>query len=257
MGTAGFLACSHAAAQEAPEKEFRILDQEVIKIGPRSIIYNWVETPVLKPQPKPVAPLPPRAPSAEELALTRQWEAKSDVSLFLSSTVFDHRVTEVRWWREGGEYVIWSDIDFNLFRGLFGIETTDTRYNFFLGIGNESSADVQEWNEAVDKQRLPANLKRQIPSLPVAVTPGASSYKVISVPKTGNHVEALKALADLHRYYDANRDRLASEYAESEAARITQEQWNKEHPPLPQNATINFFPIRSVHAAQGEEEVKK
>ena len=80
---------------------------------------------------------------------------------------------------------------------------------------------------------------------------------MISVPKTGNYAEALKALTDLHRYYDANRDRLTREYAEAEAARIAQEQWNKEHPPIPKDTVTNFFPIRSDYLRRDEAGVQK
>lgn len=239
-------------ANTKPKAVFRVLDQQVLDLGNRSIFYNRVETPVLKPQPPPALAPVSRPPTAAELEMMRKWNAKADVSLFLSATVYDRRITEVRWWRENGEYVIWTTIDFNFLRGLCQFETSDTRYSFLLGIGNETSADIAAWNAEIDKRGLPASYKHQIPTLPslLGAASGNSTYKVVSTPKAGNHAAVLKAFDELHRYYDANRDRLVREYEESEAARIAQEKWNKEHPPIPQDTSINFFPIKSVQTGQ-------
>ena len=49
----------------------------------------------------------------------------------------------------------------------------------------------------------------------------------------------------MHRYYEANRVRLADDYAKREANRIAQEQWLQEHPPLPKDTVINFWPKKS------------
>ena len=59
---------------ESPESEqevrqFRVLDSQEVDLGDRSIIFNRVETPILKPQPVPLAtpaPTPAPIPSAEE-----------------------------------------------------------------------------------------------------------------------------------------------------------------------------------------------
>jgi hypothetical protein len=118
----------------------RVVESREIDLGDRSLIFNRVEPPVLKPQPEPASTpvAAPSQPSAEELQWMRERESKPDVFMFLSCTVYDRAVTEVRWQREDGQYVVWSSIDFNHLRGLLDFETTDARYSVFLGIGNES-----------------------------------------------------------------------------------------------------------------------
>lgn len=215
----------------------RILDSQTVDLGVRSITYNRVETPVLKPQPSFAPSSPPFAfipPTAEELAALRAWEAKSDVLLFLSCTVFEHQMTEVRWWRDDGEYVVWSGIDFNYLRSLFDFETEATRYTVLLGIGDASWEDFRAWNAA--KQRRPA--------FPYGASSSAA-YQMVSFPKTGIDPEAKAAFDAIHAYFAAHRERLIWNYEESERSRAAQEAWLKAHPPQPKNTTVYYFPIRS------------
>lgn len=229
--------------------ETRVLDSQEVDLGPRSIIYNRLETPALKPQPTP-APAPPArrqaAPTAEELVAIRAWEAKTDVFLFLSCTVFDRKVTEVRWWREDGEYIVWSGIDFNYLRSILDFETDTTRYLIFLGIGDESMDSLREWNAEVDRRGLSADLKRSLSLLPV-LSSSSPQYRIVSYPKTGIAPEAKAAFDAIHQYFNSNRERLISEFEASEQARIAHEAWLKAHPPQPKDTTINFFPIRSSY----------
>lgn len=53
--------------------------------------------------------------------------------------------------------------------------------------------------------------------------------------------EILKALDALHTFFDANRQRLAEDYAKQETARIERERWLKEHPPVPKDTVINYW----------------
>lgn len=69
-------------------------------------------------------------------------------------------------------------------------------------------------------------------------------------------MEALRALEEIHRYYDANYARLAREYEESETARIAHEEWQRQHPPMAKDTTINFFPIESAYRAEQESQKK-
>lgn len=68
---------AHAAesSSESESRQFRVLDSQEVILGPRSIIYNRVETPPLLPQPAPVekatTPIIEHTPTAEELAEMR------------------------------------------------------------------------------------------------------------------------------------------------------------------------------------------
>lgn len=250
------LAAQDTERLERTPLQLRVLESQEVDFGNRSIFYNRVETPVLKPRPEPrQAPVEsPRAPTAEEMAWMREWESKRDLTFFLSSTVYDREVTYVRWWRDDGEYVLWSSIDFNYLRGLMDFETQTTRYSVMLGIGEESREQVEKWNaEAAQDPELQAYARRENFdfSLPVpprkipGATPFRSAYQFVSVPATGIDPEVRSALDALHRQFDANRKQLVADYEASEAERIAHEQWLKDNPPVPKDTTINFFPIRS------------
>lgn len=257
----GSMAQSDVEKPQRTPLRLRVLESQEVDFGNRSIFYNRVETPVLKARPKPrQAPVePPRAPTPEELEQIRIGESKRDVTLFLSSTVYDRDVTYVRWQREDGEYVLWSSIDFNYLRGLMTFETPESRYSVFLGIGNESRKQVEEWNAQAERDpELKAYSKKEgidfrLPLPPRRIpgaTPARSAYQSVSVPKTGVDPEVTRALDELHRHFDANRAQLVRDFEASEIARIAHEEWVKEHPPVPKDTTINFFPIRSVQAAR-------
>lgn len=248
-GVCCFLSAQERATVPETVAKARIVDSQVVDLGERSITYNLVEPPVLKPEPAP-SPAPPlRQPAtltAAELEEIRVWEAKSDLFLFLSCTVFDRKVTEISWWREEGEYIIWSGIDFNHLQGIVEFETATTRYSLFLAVGEDSLDSLREWDAEVSKSGLSSTLKRPLPVLPVTISL-SSQYQIVKFPKTGIEPEVKAALDDLHQYYDASGEQLARQFNESEKARIAQEEWLKANPPQPKDTTINFFPIRSSH----------
>ncbi|MEQ1933518.1 MAG: hypothetical protein ABL962_06530, partial [Fimbriimonadaceae bacterium] len=70
---------------------------------------------------------------------------------------------------------------------------------------------------------------------------GGSRYVIISAPEKADG-EAFRGIDDLHRYYDAHKDELIAEWKQNEADRIAREQWLKEHPPVPQDTVIQFWP---------------
>lgn len=214
---------SAALALDAPP---RILDQQVIDYGTHKVTLNLVETPVLKLPPAPVVARPPAL-------VVNEVPAVPVGTLYLACTIYNRQATEVRWSREDGEYVIWSGVDFNLLRGLSDFEVAGKWYTVSLGIGD---ADQDGSGEAAMPWPAPA--------------PG--TFKIISSPEKGADPEAIRAIESLHQYFAANRDQLAREYQEGEAARIAKEKWDLEHPPVPQDITVNYFPIRSSYLDGGK-----
>lgn len=247
------------AVEASSGLNLRILDQQEVDLGDHSIIFNRVETPVLKPRVE--ASIPPadvsQRPSAEELAEILRQEAKRDVLMFLSCTVYDRRIAEVRWTRDDGQYVLWSGVDFNHLRDMLYFESGDTCYTLFMGIGNESINDVRRWNSEVDAD---FELRNYEPDLRFPVPPtqfigeiaSRSVYRLVSFPQTGIDPEAKAALDSLHQYYETNRSRLTREYEDSEAENAARAEWLRANPPRPKNMTINFFPIRSSAGGQGK-----
>jgi len=232
--------------------ELRVLESQEIDLGERSIIFNRVETPKLQPRPEPVVEKPREetALTSEEMELYRKWAEKEQVTLFLSTTVYDRQVTKVSWCRPEGEYVFWSSIDFNFLRPLFDFETPEVRYMVLLGIGDETTEEVKRWNAEVLRQKYPLEWQWPLPPL-VSQIPGAtashSAYSMVKVPKEGADPTVIKTLDDLHQHFDLNRAELVRQFEESEARRIAREQWLKENPPQPKDTTINFFPIKSIY----------
>lgn len=220
------LASATFAAEPGALDNPRVLESVEVDLGDRSVFYNRVKTPALKPQPKPVAQAPAAVeaePTAEELAELAAWNAKADFMLFLSCTVYDEAVTEIHWQHEGGDYAIWSGIDFNHLRGAAGFETERARFTLFLGIGDESSES--------------ANVT--IPGVPTG------EYRIVSFPPGGISPEVVLAMDELHAFYNQHQEQLRQAYELSEAKRLEQEAWDRANPPVPKDTVINYFPIRS------------
>lgn len=227
-----------AGVSEKPAIKFQVLEQKRINLGTRSIFLNRVVPPVL-----PELPPPPPPPTAEQIAAAQaEWERlgphKKYEILFLSATVYDRKVTEVRWFGRKGESKIFSNIDFNYLRGAGEFETEDTVYMLLMGIGDETSEQVEGFNQYAAEQGWPKKSWKQIPK-PETFSPARSEYMVMedAVPLE----EDLAAMDALHVYFDTNKQRLIDGYNKLEVANAERAQWLKEHPPIPKDTIINFW----------------
>lgn len=231
-----------ATGETGARLNFRVIDGIEVKLPTRSIFYQRVAPP---------KPLPPRLPApapettplspAEAAAAKARAQKKFDV-LMISATVYDRRVTELRWYVGGHEYRAWSNIDFNYIAGHGEIETEDTVYLLIMGIGNDSAEAVEAANQ--NAAAFGSSWRKELPTAE-SFSGKRSEYLLANVEKETPPPEALAPLDALHTYYDANRQRLAEEYIRREANRSAREQWLKEHPPVPQNTVINFWPKKS------------
>ncbi len=210
----------------------------------RSIIYNKVVPPVL---PEPPAPLPP--PTAEQIAAAKAAAEAADrihppkkfEMLFLSTTVYDRSVTEIRWFSEKRESRVFSNIDFNYVAGLSWFETADTDYMLLMGIGNETAEDVEGFNQYAREQGWPKRFWKQVPPRN-SFSLTRSEYAVVQDEQhTAPPETELAALDALHVYFDAHKERLIEEYHKREAANAAREQWLKDHPPIPKDTVINYW----------------
>lgn len=64
---------SETAATEREPRQLRVLDSQEVILGPRSMIYNRVETPSLLPQPAPAERAAARAEREAAWAAHEQW----------------------------------------------------------------------------------------------------------------------------------------------------------------------------------------
>lgn len=235
--------------QEPPP--LRVLDSLEVNLGPRSIIYNRVETPVLKAQPAPAqetaAPVVEYVSTAEELEEMRRWEALSQVSLFLNCTVYDGRLSEVSFRQGDFEVVFLSSVNFHYLSHLFDLQTEDTYYFLFMGIGDSTKEEFNQKHKEFLRDKSPDLVSSGLLApLAPGGTASASTWHVTS--KGPVPAEVLRTIEDLHTYFDANRDVLIAQHTEREAARIAHEQWLKDNPPQPKDTVIQFFPIQSDHS---------
>ena len=228
----------------------QVLDSQEVDLGPRSIIYNRVATPVLKPTPvlTPVVVVPEAVPTAAELEEMQRLESKRYAYAFLSCTVYDNQCTEVEWYEDGQWVSFLTTINFHYLSQLSDFETPDSFYSIFMGLGDCSREEFEGLSEALLAGNAFGFHSRPWPFglLWRQAQTGKSAWQITTARPVSS--EVTQAIDDLHRYFDANRDRLIREYNESEAARLAREQWLKENPPLPKDSVVEFFPIHSRHA---------
>jgi len=205
-------------------------------VGGGSTTYELVEKPLLKPElaPRMVAPVKaPVAATAAEIEQNRLWEAKRQVFISWSGTVYNEGVSEVRWWEEGKEFIILSSINFNTFGFLTDFETVDSVYSFMFFLGEDS---LRELKDGTRRNQL--TLLKSIPSQ-------TSRYVIISPAQGQLSAGNLQTLNDLHRYYDQHQTKLVQDYQELQALQRKQEAWLKANPPQPADSVVTYFPILS------------
>jgi hypothetical protein len=166
----------------------------------------------------------------------------------LSATVYDHRATLLRWFGSNGRmFEAWSNIDFNLMRGVGAVQQGDTEhYLLYLGLGNVDTARLAaRWSEFGRSYRPPA-----IPTLP----PLAETQPTLVVTKgdpTSAEMNALNALHELYRLehprLKASHERMCILNAQLAAERIA-------NPPKPPDLIIKSCRVSgqaTIPAAKG------
>ncbi len=222
----------------------RVLESQAVDLGNRTIIYNRVETPLLKPvaalMPTPEIVANPTPLTSEEQAEALRWEQMEYQGFYPSATAYEGKGSEVFVWTQDGGVRFLSSIDFRYFQPLYGFEGEGVYYSTFFMLDLWTDVAVAE-AKAEDP-----SLVIECPHFPQEVD-GVSQFEVISPSPGEENEKAIAAMEALHVFYDQNRVKLIQEYHEGEAARIAHEQWLKDHPPIPQDTVINYFPIRSNH----------
>ncbi len=229
-----FVFAQDTPAPPNPPIHFQVLGTTTINLGNRSAIYNLVAPPLLPPTPTPEPPTTPPLTAEQMQALEAQLPPpKKNVALFLSASVYDHQITRLSWSDENGRHVAFSNLDFNYFTGPGFFETADTSYFLLMGIGNETREGA-----AANNVQLPALSQ---------FSPTQSQYIVVQDGSNPPTAESLKWIDDTHTYFDANKQRMIDSYNKLVADNLARAQWLKDHPPVPQNTVINFWPVQSTN----------
>lgn len=229
----------------AADEAKKVLSTTTIDLGDRSVIYQRVEPPMVTVPVVVQQTVTSTRTAAETAALMAQARRVVQVTLSLSCTVHDSGVTEVRWSHEGAEYRALSSIDFNTARGVSGFEVDGKRYTVFMGVGRAMSQSTLARLQA-SGTKLPASMAQPAPALPASVMAdiaqnGGSRYVVLSAPEQAD-AAAFAGMDALHTYFDAHKADIVAAWNQSEAERVAHEQWLKDHPPVPQDTVIQFWP---------------
>ena len=186
------------------------------------------------------------ADAADETISPDEAPPRPQRHLFLSATVYEGPVTELRWHHAGREYHAFSTIDFRDFGGINEIATADADHHFFMGLG------PGERDSAPDGAPVPS-----AGELAVLLDP-ARGYLLVEPAITGADggvaggidatalAEGLAVIEAMHRHHRAHRAELqaARQRRETlEAARERHERELRENPPEPLPTVINFAPI--------------
>ncbi len=234
-----------------PALNLQVLESHRINLGNRALIFNRVVPPVLPPAAPTSLPSAEQLASAEAIAAQEETEKPSQM-LVLSATVYDRQVTAIRWFHEGHEYQAFSNIDFNFVAGLGAFETAEAWYSVVLGLGNQTRAEAIADNQRAISQGWPASALKTVPSLS-EFSSQRSEYRLVGgeLPPPA----AIQALDALHRYFDANKTSLITAYQQRLVEQAEREKYQREHPPVPQDTVINYWPKKSsvyLNAEGGE-----
>lgn len=215
------------AAKEAPGvrkgiNQSPILDELELRKGAGSTVFRRVVPPV-----EPVVPAKVAAHSGAAVAEEAAGAVKRSEVLLLSATVFDQRVTELKWTLDGRQFRAWSNVDFNNFTGVTQVESGDTVFSVMLALDNQSAADAAASGEL--PKDLPAAAKFQKP-VAYFVEQGAEAP-----------AESLAGLDALHVYFETNRGQLIA----AAAQRAAQPQPTPNEPQPVGRTVLEFWPKKS------------
>jgi hypothetical protein len=230
----------------------KILDRHEVDLGNRTITYDRLETPRLKPMPTPTPVLRrvEPVPTAAELEEMREMAKKRFASVFLQCTLFNQEFTEVEWNEEGVHLAFLTTANFQYLSQLSDFDTGTSQCSFLMGWGEADRAEFEAMNGVYAMGRVAGRKPRSWPAslLQQQKRTGKSAWQLVSTGPVPP--EVLKVIEAMHTYYDANAAKLAAEFRQREAEQAAHERWLKEHPPIPRDTTVEYFPIRSSTKSQ-------
>lgn len=176
-----------------------------------------------------VPKLTPEEAAARRAAWLANRRAHPVVMLSLSGTVYDHKATWLRWRHDKEEYEAWSNIDFNILRGMYSLQIGITTYHLLMMIGDESTAPRRTKSGFVFAPKVP-----EIPTLPKE--PG-----FVVVKGDAANEEAMSGIRKLHELYTTDRDQLVAAYEQRLRYQAAAQAWEKANPPQPENVTVRWW----------------
>jgi len=187
-------------------------------------------------------------PTAAELEEMRKMAEKRFASVFLQCTLFNKEFTEVEWNEEGVNLAFLTTANFQYLSQLSDFDTGTSECSFLMGWGEGNRAEFDAMNRVYATGRGTGRKPRSWPAslIQQQIRTGKSAWQVVSTSPVPP--EVLKVIEALHTYYDANVAKLATEFRRREAEQAAHERWLREHPPIPCDITVEYFPFRSSNA---------
>ena len=206
-------------------KELKRLERRIAKS--EKLITRWIE-PIeadFTPPSLPDRGSEPELTEDEIAALLELYGREKWLSI--SATVFDERVTLLRWSHEGTKYWAWSNVHFGHLSGLGQFKLGKQRYSLWMGWGKTRS----EWVSEDDWPGKPPEL----PDEPAQFEP------IGEVPD-----EALETITVLHKVYAREGERLAKIYEKRQRANEAWRAWKEANPPQPQDIEVVLWPSKTA-----------
>ena len=165
----------------------------------------------------------------------------------VSATIYDHRISHVRWWHEGEEYAVFSNVDWNHLGGFHEFVGRGKRYNMFLFSGNVSTRQLRKEIKEGYRSSQP-----DLPKLPQLSERGAAYMMVKGDEKNDAAMDFIEAIHDL---YDEHRDKLVKASREREKNRqayLKRQEQLKNNPPPKPDVIINYW--KKKNPIEGKED---
>lgn len=182
---------------------------------------------------------------------------KPYISVSLSATVYDNRFTRLRLWHEGEEHIFWSNVDFNLLRGVTQIETDNAHFGIYMGIGDESVRRTIRYRRAMLAEGFSVGELPEIPWVPMGRFFNTEAPRFLAVDADNRplrrqaHPAVRRFVRLLHNYYEENEVELQEEWIRRTAIRRAMREYREQNPPEPRDTVVRFFPVQGgVHSEQ-------
>lgn len=158
----------------------------------------------------------PTAAEIEQVISMRKSALKPEKVIMLSCSIYEGGITEVRWTHEGIPCLAYTNANFDYLRNVSSLETEESRFTYFMGIGSAANAAT-------------------LPELP-AFPKGPSSYFLLQ----GSDESAI-GLNVLLDYYDANLESLKIETQHRLALAEAKKRYREKNPEVPEDFIIQFW----------------
>lgn len=185
------------------------------------------------------------AQSSGEETPQQEAPAKPHHLLAISCTVYDNKLTLVRWHSANRSYSAFVNIDFNNLAGIGMAESEDAVYSVMLAVGNDTSESLNAANAELLAAGTPAASLIQLPA-DSAFPAGITSYVLTGPSPDAAQIDAdCAGLETLLDHYDNNRQALIAARQQRETEQLQREQFLKANPPQPKGTVIKFWPVKS------------